>query len=384
VSTRRSASFFQDLAFITCVALFLLVPIIGMDGSGTVSKKEKRTLAEWPNRKAWRSVDPQLGRDLESWLNDRFYGREALLDAQAQLDLLLNGQARNEDMLTGQNGWLFYKQGGSIRSFQHTDLFTRRERVLTRINMIRRSEWLQAQGADLILLVAPAKNQVYGERMPDGILQNDGISRAKQVTRYIQEHTDLPVEYVLKDIQAEKRPGRNWLYFQQDTHWTDAGAFIAYRALMERIQENHPEIRPVEKSDFEWEFRPETGGDLSALVRVDLIDPESEIRYQMLVASQTYTYSHLPPLDKDGYHTILKSRPLKVMVFQDSFGEAMIPFLSSTFGDVRYIPSHHIQLFQDEIQTFQPDLVIHEIAERLIPALLSNQPPLREIPSDAF
>jgi alginate O-acetyltransferase complex protein AlgJ len=380
VSTRRSAAFFQDLAFIACVALFLLVPIIGMDGSGTVSKKEKRTLAEWPDREAWKRVDPQLGRDLEDWLNDRFYGRENLLDGQAYLDLILNGNARNEDMFTGQEGWLFLKQGNSIDSYQKTDLFVRLERVRVRINMVKRAEWLKAQGAELILLVAPAKNRVYGEMVPSGIRQLDDIGRAEQVSRYIQKYADVPTEYVLEDIQAEKRPGQNWLYFQQDTHWTDSGAFIAYRALMERIQQTHPEIVPVEKSDFQWEDRPERGGDLSALARVDLIDPESDTRYQMLVPSQPYPYHEAG----DRSQTVREGRPLKVMVFQDSFGEGIKPFLSSTFGEVLYIPNHHIHLFQDEIRAFQPDLVIHEIAERLIPALLSDQPPLRDIPSDAF
>ena len=373
----------HDLVLIACVLALLTAPLWRIDWTGTTSSKEKRALAEWPDRAAWRRLDPQLGREMENWLNDRFGGRDALLDWQARLAYGINGRILNEDTLGGRDGWLFYNKEGSVRSFQNADLFAPAELQTIRNNLTRRAEWLDMRGIRLFLLVVPAKNRVYGEFYPTGIRKIGTIGRAEQTVKYLRETTALPVEFPLDDLLAAKEHHGALLYFRQDTHWTDYGAFLGYQKLMRRIHQDLPMAIPLEKSDFQWEYRPEGGGDLTPLARVALKKSAADVRYETLIRSQPLPFTYLlqhPFVN----HTVREGRPLKAFVLYDSFGVSMIPFLSSTFGEVKYLRRHDFNEIQDEIAAFQPDVVIHEVAERLVPDLLNDTPPLRETDSDAL
>lgn len=347
--------------------------------------REKRTLAEWPDEASWRRVDPELGRQLEDWLNDRFGGRSTFVEWQGRLEYGVNRRVRNEDMFTGSDGWLFYKKAGSLQGFQRTDNFIKSTRLVIARNLIRRTKWLNAQGISLFILVVPAKNRVYGEYYPSGIRVNGDVGRAKHMVDIIREHPwTIPIVYALEPMLEEKEKDRALLYYQQDTHWTDAGAYVGYRTLMAFIQESMPDVVSLTDSDFQWEFIPERGGDLTRMARVDLIQSTPKVQYQELDPDHPLPFDTLTPPPGPVTHTLQPGRPLKALVFMDSFGEAMIPFLSSTFGEVEYIRRHDIHSFQEKITTFKPDLVIHEVAERLMPALCIDQPPLREIAHDAL
>jgi hypothetical protein len=54
----------------------------------------------------------------------------------------------------------------------------------------------------------------------------------------------------------------------------------------------------------------------------------------------------------------------RAVVFRDSFANALIPFLSESFDRVLYVwqPDVHARVVEIE----QPDVVIHEIAERFL------------------
>ena len=66
----------------------------------------------------------------------------------------------------------------------------------------------------------------------------------------------------------------------------------------------------------------------------------------------------------------------KVLVFRDSFTEAMLPYLSETFGEVEYIWNHNFNSYQDKIREYKPDIVIHEMVERYIDVLKIDTPKL--------
>ncbi|MGL5703371.1 MAG: hypothetical protein ACRCW5_09660, partial [Cetobacterium sp.] len=68
------------------------------------------------------------------------------------------------------------------------------------------------------------------------------------------------------------------------------------------------------------------------------------------------------------------NKPLKVLVFRDSFTSAMIPYISETFGEVEYIWSHSVNAHQQKIKEYKPDIVIHEMVERYIGVLENNSP----------
>ena len=367
-----------------CVFAMLLFPVVRLNWDQSISNREKRTLSSWPDEARWRRLDPQLGRDMENWLNDRFGGRDEWLDFQAQLDVALNGFIRNDDIFSGREGWLFYNKEGSVQSFQNADLFDRYERQIIRKNIVSRADWLKTLGSSFFVLVIPAKNRVYGEFYPSGIQVMGPQSRVEQMVQNLQANTTVPTVFALNDLLEAKKRGEPYLYFQQDTHWTDRGAFIGYQALMDRIRQEFPEIRELQLSDFEWKIQAEVGGDLTHLARLPSFPWISKARYTLLERSQPFPYHTVPTRPGEEIHTLCPGRPFKVWVFMDSFGYALQPFLSSTFGEVVYVRSHLLNEYQDALKADQPNLVIHQVAERLMPSLLVNQPPLKPIEAHAF
>lgn len=361
----------------------LVFPLLRLDWQKTVMKREKRTASSWPDADHWHRLDPQLGRDMENWFNDRFGGREFFLKGQARLDVALNGFIRNDDVFSGRGGWLFYNKGDSVRSYQNADLFSRFERQIIRKNIVTRADWLKSQGSSFYLLVVPAKNRVYGEFYPPGIHAEGSEGRAEQMVRNLQANTSVPVVFVLEELMAAKQQG-TYLYFQQDTHWTHEGAFIGYQALMNRIHQEHPEAAALEASDFQWTTEMERGGDLTALTRLKSVPSVPKAHYTMLDLTKPASYQFVQNQHGEEYHTVCPGKPLKVWVFTDSFGGFLLPFLSSTFGEVVYVWSQLFNDYQQEMAAYHPDLVIHEIAERLMPSLLVNQPPLKPVETHAF
>ena len=184
--------------------------MVRIDWDKTVSEREKRTLSVWPDAARWLRLDPELGRDVEKWLNDRFGGRDGWLDAQARLDWALNGSIRNDDVFSGRGGWLFYNQGGSVRSFQNADAFTRFERQIIRKNVVARAEWLKKLGSSYTVLVVPAKNRMYGEFYPPGIHVVGPVGRAEQMVQNLQSNTAVPVVFAQDDLLEAKRGGNHF------------------------------------------------------------------------------------------------------------------------------------------------------------------------------
>ena len=79
-------------------------------------------------------------------------------------------------------------------------------------------------------------------------------------------------------------------------------------------------------------------------------------------------------------HVITTSpKPLKVLIFTDSFGALLTQYLSDTFGYVEYIPTKNLNEFQDKIINEKPDIVIFETVERNIGVLEYNLPKLKEV-----
>jgi hypothetical protein len=373
-----------DWAFIACAFSLLAYPAARIDLDKTVLDREKRTISVWPDAALWRRLDPELGRDIEKWFNDRFGGRDWWLDAQARLDAVLNGLIRNDDVFSGREGWLFYNQGGSVQSFQNIDTFTRFGRMIIRKNIVSRSDWLKKLGSSYTVLVVPAKNRIYGEYYPPGIRVVGPVGRAEQMVQNLQSDTAVPIVFAQDDLLEAKKGEDSLLYFQQDTHWTDEGAFVGYQALMRKIQREHPEAGMRERSEFQWERQAERGGDLTHLTRFKAVPGSSGVRYGMLVSTQKFAFLPAPPQLGEESRTVCYGRPFRVWVFMDSFGVALQPFVSATFGEVAYVRSHSFNEYQKAIVAFGPDLVIHEVAERLMPSLLMNQPPLNPVDSHAF
>jgi len=187
----------------------------------------------------------------------------------------------------------------------------------------------------------------------------------------LKNDRNIEVIYPYDELIKEKKKGI--LYYKNDTHWDEQGAFIGYLSLMGRIKDDFPKLNILKKSYFNLQAVAHPIGDLSNMLG---LDKDNYGYYNSFVPKKNYSFKYLKNKGVDG--VITKSpKKLKILIFRDSFTSAMTPYISETFGNVEYVWDHNFNNFQDKIIKEKPDIVIHEIVERYIGVLQNNNPKLK-------
>jgi hypothetical protein len=186
------------------------------------------------------------------------------------------------------------------------------------------------------------------------------IEDQDEMIQKIGAHMDSNINFV--NPYAEMYEHHNeYLFFKSDHHWTQRGAYYAYKTFCESIGD---EVTPLD--DFNYEIRNDSySGSLyswtnDARVKnfIDFIEVfEPTKSHTMTVTSSTgATYSYdtsIVPTNKtyvtfiagDNPYTVINvpdnPQDKSILVLKDSFGNAFVPFLCQNYGniivvDVRY------------------------------------------------
>ena len=93
------------------VLIFLIGSVIPLShmNMAEITEQENRTLAKFPSIKKKGKLNFNYGKEFETWLGDRFWGRKQLIDARFQALYKINGRIENEKAFIGDDGWMFKK-----------------------------------------------------------------------------------------------------------------------------------------------------------------------------------------------------------------------------------------------------------------------------------
>jgi hypothetical protein len=101
--------------------------------------------------------------------------------------------------------------------------------------MEAQQRWVKAQGAALIIVIAPNQHTIYPERMPLYVNRAWPETRLDQIMRRLQERgSSLAVVDPRRDLWAARQ--HHLLYHKYEDHWNARGAFIAYSAAMKEAE----------------------------------------------------------------------------------------------------------------------------------------------------
>lgn len=352
--------------------VILFLAIITIPGLGlalgfsraTVSESEMRELATWP---AWswqpKSMVAWPGQ-FQKYFEDHFLGRNRLIDWRSSL--LWNGlhTSSSDQVITGKDGWLFYAADGGLDDWTQAEPFTRDELEVWRDTLQRRRAFLSARGIAFIFVIAPDKQMIYPEYMPDALHRLRTDYRADQLIAYMRETTpDFGIVDLRPDVLAAKR--RELLYHHYDTHWNDRGALAGYQAIARALAKRFPAIVPLQRADFSTDPRVPSGDKTTML---GLTDP-GKVAMPGLVLTRGDGYRVTFPDRPDPYGevgTLMTqhqdgSLPT-LMMFRDSFAGRLIPFLSEHFSHATYMWQNEFDFA--EIEKQKPDVVIQEYVGR--------------------
>ncbi|MEJ2474295.1 MAG: hypothetical protein P8Y74_10460, partial [Desulfobacterales bacterium] len=192
---------------------------------------------------------------------------------------------------------------------------------------------------------------------------------------YLNTHSDVSILDLSAALNEEKK--RHRIYHMTDTHWNNRGAYAAYRAIMERVEQLFPEASLPQSKIIETKIIPGAGGDLAGML--DMADTMQEERPVLKMQPTTcspkikqaladfWKISDAQTRRNTPLMTKCDTSKLRAVVFRDSFFEALIPFVSEDFNRIVYIwkPYDHA-IMKELIAQQKPQIVIEEMVERLL------------------
>lgn len=215
---------------------------------------------------------------------------------------------------------------------------------------------LNRMGIRYIFAVVPTKEVVLQKYLPDSLVVSD--ERPVEVLRRSLEGT-VDFEYPLAELCDPNNPYST--FSAGDTHWTEYGAFVAYRAIFERaaqdlgfalISDSQIQISEIERfGDLQMH------ADQAAPERVPGVlirAPQSRLVFD----NKRHNRGRLLIYENE------QAPDVRAVIFRDSFTETMLPFLAETFRRVTILWNPFVDY--DLVEKEKPHLVVNIMAERFL------------------
>ena len=356
-----------DAVFIALLIIALFIPMSNISTTEK-SEKENRGLANMPDLFIDGKINNKYGAQFDLWFDDRFNGRRQLIRLYSHIKKSLG--LEDNKVLVGNNGWLFYKGEASMDNFQNKILFTQSELVDIAKYLEDINDWARKNGKNFYYVIAPDKNKIYGENITTlKKLRPDSESRANQLVQYLRENTKVKVLYLYDVLMKSKDD--ELLYYKQDTHWNDFGAYIGYQEIIKFIKSQYPFIQTVSYSGMKrvgW-----SDGDLKRMIVGFLQNDETQ--YNKPIIKDTAKCVNAVQDEPESINCYNKNKKLKIFMLRDSFAEALKDYFNNTFNTMSYRTK--IDFNTDDLQYIKNnvDIIILEQVERNIHSLKNKKFP---------
>ena len=334
------------VVFLTlCLSLSIGTLVFGPAGAAANEK-----VAEFPALKTEEGINKDFFADLQKYVNDRFFLRQKLITLDRRLSNAL-GASGEDKVIAGKDGWLFFAD--TLGDFTGTNPMSSRELFSAASNVALMDEYCRKTGREFTFIVAPNKNSLYGEFMPDyGVTAK--TSNVKTFHNLLQQ---LGVSYV--DLFAAFGEVEEPLYFAHDSHWNSKGAALGADLINAAFG--------VSTDYFGGDFSSAVPheGDLYAMVFPGAQDPETDPVYGGEL-NFTFTSKATQPdaitLQTEG------TGSGSLLCYRDSFGMLLFPYLADSFASAKFSRAVSYDLTGSE------DYVAIELVERNLRYLIQNVP----------
>jgi hypothetical protein len=361
------SSRWNDWLVIALFGAMLLASIVTQAvGFATDSTTENRILAPLPKINSLEEIKflPKLS---ENYINDRFGLRQQLVHLNSLLRYRL-GISSTKEVIIGKDGWLFYTADKLMEQHTGVDIFTPAELENWVGQMEANRDWLAKRGIAFYILIAPDKNTIYPEKLPD--YPRGAVTRIDQLAARLRS-SDL--EFIdPRDRILRVKAGGEMVYTPGDTHWNERGAFVAYRMLLDRIRKRFPSVIPLTLDDFKIGNGAPAASDMAYMLGLngDLhysVERMAPIQESHQVAPQTTTYRPGWGWRVTENTNDLNDRP-RLLVFGDSFTDYVLgpTMLYETFRDPVWTHNNGGTFNFNLVEEVKPDVVLVQFAERYL------------------
>ena len=299
-------------------------------------------------------INDDFGDEFESWLSKSFAYRSQVVSAFSAIreNVFLTG---NDQVTVGRDSFLFFNEG--LDEYTGENAMTDDEIADCAAALSDMADYARAHGTVFLFVCAPDKETVYPEMLP----ARYAAAPERDLDRLYAALSGAGVGYVDLRPALTAAKGDALIYHKRDSHWNGRGAGAAFAAIAEALAIDAPDFGEYTAThDFE--------GDLDRLLypgetRYD--DDETQDMSEMFVFTSAYSN----PMDM-----MISTRSGgegKLLIFRDSFANALINYFASTFREVKFERANPFRL--DLLETYDASVVIVEIAERNLRDLIGAQ-----------
>lgn len=364
----RISNLLTAVLFITAIWLPIIDQLFGIDPMP--KGEENRKLADYPDFNYSIDFFNQYPGLFESYYNDHFGFRTSLIAMHTLAKTRLFGISGSDSVILGKDGWLFLGGQAFIESYRYLRPFSEEQLDRWTRMLLARRDLLKKKGSRFLVLLAPNKQTIHPEMMPNHINKVGEQTRIDQLVTHLSDHTDLDVI----DLRTILLGAKNLFdpYQKSDTHWSHIGRYAAYFAVVHKIGEWDPRIRPLKLNELSWRHLVKTGGDLANMMG-----------FAPFIEERMY---HFTP--KNGYKA--ETKPLegmlkefawnntrKPMLFErkdatdlprllmvgDSFGQSFFPIIAEHFSQCVFVFHSFDPALIEELD---PDIVVFQAVERFL------------------
>lgn len=348
-----------QMLYIAAFFAVCLIPLVGMAVTEQESSSENRTLAEFPQLRSEEGINVQWLNEAGDYFQDHFAFRNELVTANALLNGKILGTSAAAGVIQGTDGWLYYKD--SLQDYLGEDLLKDRSlyNIVHILSMMQ--EYLTDKGVQFVFTVAPNKNSLYDANMPyyDSYKVSDDKNLIN-LQKYLQEEN---VSYV--DLYETFAKEDEVLYHKRDSHWNNKGAAMASDILMAALEKEHEPY-----TDETYTVKTDFTGDLDEMLYPLATEAEDEIYFDR----QT-TFAYVGEVGSNFDPRVTTVNPAKtgsLVMYRDSFGNALLPFMADAYGKAYFSRGIPYQLM--DVDTMEADTVVVERAERFLPEMAKSAP----------
>lgn len=358
-----------SIIFIALFCIMLSLPLLFTNYKKSVSETENRTLAAFPKLMKDGERNDAWTSEFTDWFGDHLGFRDQLIGTYAKAQFYAFDRTLNySDLYIGEKGDLLGFTKDMILDYQRLDRRTEEELVQLGNSYQNISDWLKEQGIQFYYVQCYDKHSIIEQdRMKKGMHPVVEESKTDQLVRYLQENTDitiLPLKQCMLDADESYVTYSKW---GDPWHWSQRGGIIAYREIMNMLNQNNQDsIRVLSDDDFNITYTDQGMTISSSLHQVDM--------EENFVMKERQNYQDqdvdMGTFGSDDRNHVWKNSSAasdkKILIYGDSYMNTyIIDYVAESFQETWGIRLEHITEFDEAIKMAKPDIVILECAERV-------------------
>lgn len=300
-----------------------------------------------------------FSKEYESYYNDNIPFRNQLIRFNNSIDYFLFKQSPSARVDIGKDGWLFYCDDADNNpveqslGFWH---FTDEQLQNIADNLISTNRVLESQGVEFVLFIAPNKETIYPDKLPDYYKAKAQYTSTDQLVDYLMKNTNVRIVYPKQDLLITKKENPSiLLYHKLDTHWNYAGGYIGAKSLAKELGINMPPL-----NDVFLEPTLSASGDLANILNISI--KNGNLDYNVSGINTLNTLNEKWDYKTEFIYHTAGADPRRLLVRRDSFSTALAPSLATQFENSMWV---HLSCFNpQQIFDYNADIFVLEVVER--------------------